>query len=76
MLKLMICLSAFLMVSSVASYANENENTLKSKELATEILKDSIAANEQTPEEIASDVLTEITQTLVGCPNCPRNPRG
>lgn len=71
MSKIIICLSAFLMVGSAASYASENAIEPN----VTEVLIDGIAAKEQTAEEIADDVLTEITQTLVGCPRCPRNPK-
>jgi hypothetical protein len=67
MLKTIICLSAFLMVGSVASYANENVDVVEVSE---------VLAYNQAEEDAASDVLTDITQILAGCPNCPRNPKG
>lgn len=68
MLKTIICLSAFLMAGSVASYANENVNKVEAREV--------LVTSAQSAEDVASDVLTEITQILAGCPNCPRNPKG
>ena len=54
------------MVGSVACYADENVDEVE----VTEVL-----AYTSAEEDNASDVLTDITQILAGCPNCPRNPK-
>ncbi|MBA2728847.1 MAG: hypothetical protein H0U49_11835 [Parachlamydiaceae bacterium] len=75
MLKTIFCLSALLALGSVTGYANENHNHFQFSEAKEEIAVENLVATAQTAEEVASDVLTEITQTLAGCPNCPRNPK-
>ena len=67
MLKTILCLSAFLSLGS-AAYACEDQDSL-------EIGGGGTFAYRESQEDMASDVLDEITQILVRCPHCPGNPK-